>query len=286
MTPLLPALAQKLVQCFETSKNGCFLWVSSAVIREFSDGAENVDQNTSDAIYQFFERQTTTMLRQMNEIVPAEQPDVFEDFFRLLTDAVLYYPEKLLTSTLFAPIFEAALVALTISAQEPLIATLHYLRDVLSYGGLSPSSSTYTSDSTPPALRQSVQSLIMARGELLVQRIIAGLLFSFPRDCIPDGSGVLFDIVEIAPGSIVKWIGDTIALLPAGTVSQAEVERLLTTINGAITARDFKKIRYTMQGRSTSLYQNIADTCRLHDAVSKTQCCSKRGPGAIGSNAI
>jgi transportin-3 len=232
MKPLLPQLAQKLVSCFESSRQGCFLWVTSAVVREFSEGAEYVDTETSEAIYQFFERQCLTMLRILNEIPPSELPDVIEDFFRLMVDAVLYYPNRLILSAYFGPVFDASLTALTLQQNDPLIATLHYLRDILSFGGDNPPSSTYGETTpNPPENKQAVKALMLQRGELLTQRILAGLMFNFPKDCVPDGSGVLLGLAELLPNQVASWIQSTIAMLPAGTVSQAESTRVMTGIN-------------------------------------------------------
>ncbi len=75
MKPLLPALADKLASGFASSRKGCFLWTTDAILREFSEGAEDVDQATSSAIYQFFEQQVLTMLRALNDLPPEELPD-------------------------------------------------------------------------------------------------------------------------------------------------------------------------------------------------------------------
>lgn len=74
MLPLLPALAEKLVVCFEKSSQGCFLWVSGAVVREFVDD-ELVDEATRLAVYNFLERQCLSMFRIMNGKRPEEIPD-------------------------------------------------------------------------------------------------------------------------------------------------------------------------------------------------------------------
>jgi transportin-3 len=73
--PFLPELADKLAACFTASRQGCFLWASDAIIREFSEGAEFVDEATSLAIYRFFEQQALTMLRALNDVPPADLPD-------------------------------------------------------------------------------------------------------------------------------------------------------------------------------------------------------------------
>ena len=75
MTPLLPDLANKLVAGFATSRQGCFLWATAAVIREFGMGRENVDEVTLNAVFQFYEQQATTFLRALNDLIPEELPD-------------------------------------------------------------------------------------------------------------------------------------------------------------------------------------------------------------------
>lgn len=75
MAPLLPQLAEKLASGFSASRQGCFLWATDSIVREFSEGADNIDQNTINAIFQFFEQQATTFLRALNDLPPEELPD-------------------------------------------------------------------------------------------------------------------------------------------------------------------------------------------------------------------
>lgn len=73
--PLLPALADKISTCFAASRQGCFLWTTDALIREYSESAELVDEGTLDAIYQFFEGLAVSMLRALNDVPPGDLPD-------------------------------------------------------------------------------------------------------------------------------------------------------------------------------------------------------------------
>ena len=73
--PLLPALADKVASGFAASRQGCFLWTTDAIVREFCEGAENVDESTSTAIYRFFEEQALSMLRVLNDVPPEDLPD-------------------------------------------------------------------------------------------------------------------------------------------------------------------------------------------------------------------
>lgn len=75
MAPLLPELANKLAAGFTASRQGCFLWATDSIVREFSEGVEHVDQATSDAIFHFYEQQATTFLRALNDLRPEDLPD-------------------------------------------------------------------------------------------------------------------------------------------------------------------------------------------------------------------
>ncbi|KAI9888089.1 MAG: Nuclear import receptor [Watsoniomyces obsoletus] len=247
--PVLPVLADKLVSSFAASRHGCFLWATDAIVREFSEGTEFVDPATTEAIYQFFEAQALTVLRALNVLPPTDLPDVIEDFFRLLVDALIYYPHKFISSNLFAPIFSAALTALTLEQADPLTATLHFLRDLLAYGG----ENSPIADPTANAnLQPTVQKLILTQGELLVQRVLVGMMFSFPKDCFPDASGILLDLVNLVPSEISVWIAKTIQMLPAGTVNTGEAQRLLNQINQRLAEGETRKVRYLLQDFTNS----------------------------------
>ena len=75
MSKMLPDLANKLVAGFSASKQGCFLWATAAVVREFGMGRDNVDEVTFNAVFQFYEQQATTFLRTLNDLLPEELPD-------------------------------------------------------------------------------------------------------------------------------------------------------------------------------------------------------------------
>lgn len=114
------------------------------------------------------------------------------------------------------------------------------MRDILGYGGDNPPRSDSTPN--PPEIQQAVQTVVLAEGETLVQRIMTGMMFTFPKDCIPDASGVLLELVQLLPNQVNVWIAQTIQILPAGTVSQAEAQRLMSQINqyGSLTHRSWQ----------------------------------------------
>lgn len=76
MRPLLPELATRLTQGFDASRQGCFLWATAAIVREFSQGSEQVDTGLANDVYQFYEQQARTFLKMLSDVVrPDELPD-------------------------------------------------------------------------------------------------------------------------------------------------------------------------------------------------------------------
>lgn len=258
--PLLPNLAQQLASGFENSKQGCFLWATDSVLREFAEGAEFVDESTSRAIFKFFEQQALAFLRIMNDLPPEELPDVIEDFFRLLIDALIYYHQELVFSPVCFHILSASISALTLQQESPLMATLHFLRDFLSYGTDHPNSSNFgngynpsqTSRSNPPEIQEAVKQMVVDQKDFLVRRILTGMMFSFPRDCLQDASGVLLTLFEILPQVTTNWVKGTINMLPTGSVRTGEAERLMNAVEVKVQGGDFRKVRVLLQDFTTS----------------------------------
>lgn len=251
--PLLPQFADKLASGFTASRQGCFLWATDSLVREFSDVNENISQDIVDAIYKFYEQQATSFLRQLNDLPPEELPDVIEDFFRLSTDVLLYHANKLLLSNLIAPILSAASTSLTLLKEEPLIATLHFLRDFLAYGNEDAPSSSFDSDGqyrlqvNPPEIQAAVKKLASHEGDNIVKRCMTGMMYSFPQDCFPDASGVLLALFQLMPESTAEWVSGTIMLLPPGTVSEQEKNRLGRNIGQRLQSGEIRKIRSLLQ---------------------------------------
>jgi transportin-3 len=256
--PLLPTLATNIAEGFAASKQGCFLWATDAVIREFSYGAEFIDEATSDNVYRFFAQQATVFFRILSELQPVELPDVIEDFFRLACDAVRFYPKKTITSELALPMVQASLTALTLQLLEPVQATLHFLRDFLDFGFERPPISAFSgpdgepAPATSPEIRAAVQQVIGSTGQELVHRVLTGMMFSFPEDCFPDASGVLLSLFNLGPQAAAQWVQGTLQALPAGTLKPAEGSKLMKGISDKLQQNEPRKVRVLLQDFTNS----------------------------------
>jgi transportin-3 len=145
------------------------------------------------------------------------------------------------------------LSALSLQQTDPLIATLHYYRDLLSFGSENPSISELSDPEgeryvNPAEVQVAVKQLLASQGHLLVQRVLTGMMFSFPGDCFPDASGVLMSLFELIPQEAGAWLQSTIQMLPAGSMKPGEAERLMKSISDKVQSGETRKIRVVLQG--------------------------------------
>lgn len=281
MRPLLPDLANKLVQGFEVSRQGCFLWATASIVREFSQSLDEVDDSLANSVCQFYEQQATTFLKIIGELPPEELPDrayplsgrlynnavltfhiVIEDFFRLAAEMTLYYPTQSVMSPTVETILLAACSSLTLLKEEPIIATLHFLRDLLSYGRNSPPTSSFDQgrQNVPLPVQERVKQLVEKANLDLVQRIMNGMMFTFPEGCFPDASAVLLDMFELMAERTTASVTTTLSMLPAGStnLTPQESQRFLNNIQQRVQSGDIRMIRTTLQDFTTSFRRRNA----------------------------
>jgi len=150
------------------------------------------------------------------------------------------------------------------------MSTLHFLRDFLAYGSdnAPSSSSTKPTAKNTAHMQQAVRELLGGAGEVLSQRVMTGMMYTFPRDCFPDASGVLLAMFQIMPQQVAGWVKTTTDMLPAGSITPQESRRLMDSIdrsanrpayfeailnlNRNIQAGEMRKIRTVLQDFTNS----------------------------------
>jgi transportin-3 len=220
---------------------------------------------------------------------------VIEDFFRLSSDAVRFYPKECLASSLSVPIFSAALSSLTLQQIDPLMATLHYYHDLFSFAFDKPAVSSFTAPdgktyTNPPEIQEAVKQLIASQGQVLVQRILTGMMFTFPGECFPDASSLLMSMFELMPPDAGGWVQSTLQMLPTGTMKPGEAERLLSGISEKVQSGETRKIRVLLQGMNMGpriVYFPSANVCyRLHQLIPTSECGTQGRARPIGSHTV
>ena len=151
-------------------------------------------------------------------------------------------------------ILSAASTSLPLLKEEPIIATLHFLRDLLGYGRNSAPSSSFDQPrhDVPAAIQNRVKELVMNDQGRLVQRILTGMMYSFPEGSFADASGVLLDLFELIPELVSGWVQQTVGMLPTGSITPQESERFMNNIRQRIQTGDIRMIRTILQDFTTS----------------------------------
>lgn len=106
--------------------------------------------------------------------------------------------------------------------------------------------------SNPAQVQEAVKQLVHAQGEIMTQRLMTGMMYTFPADCFPDASGVLLAMFQLMPTVMAQWVASTVSMLPAGSISQQEQERMLRNIDQRIQSGEVRKIRALLQDFTNS----------------------------------
>lgn len=151
-----------------------------------------------------------------------------EDFFRLLMDALYCHPMEFSNSPLLPLIMFAIFSSLGSELEYPLLAVLHFLRDLLGYTvGRVPSAMP---SEVPPEMQVKLRELVMNNGAILCAVLMSGMVFTFPSDCVLDGAGAMMTLTEVDATASVTWIAHSLDALPQEHLSSDERHRFLAQI--------------------------------------------------------
>ncbi|CDR42968.1 CYFA0S10e04346g1_1 [Cyberlindnera fabianii] len=245
LTDLLPTIVNLLVKGFQQTQFGCYLYVSGSVIREFGD--EDTPDATRQAVWAFTYQQISTFLEVFKNTKPIEIPDLIEDFFRMMGDVLSFQIVSFVSSDILKSSFEIAVMSLDIEKFEPLVTTLHFLIDLVSWGFDSPPVSIL--NEIPPEVKQIVRTFVASNGGLLINALLQGLVFKFPSEAVLDASDLLGKTLRLAPSPevSVQWLNAALDSFPAHTVSDQERNKLVQTVGNALASKDYRRIRMSVK---------------------------------------
>jgi transportin-3 len=172
-------------------------------------------------------------------------------------------------SPLIPHVVRAACWSLELLKYDVLIAVLRFLRDFIDNGGPdSPYSGFDQPAANSPEVQATVKQLLHEHGQEITERVLRGMMETFPEDCIPDASGVVLDLLNVLPQETTGWIATTLQNLPANSIRPQEREKLAASIQQwvhtprqllastdtarKISGNDFRKIRVMLQDFTSS----------------------------------
>ena len=168
----------------------------------------------------------------------------------------------------------AILSSLGSELENPLLAVLHFLRDMLGYTvGRVPSA--MPSD-VPPEMQSKLRELVINNGAILCTVLMSGMVFTFPSDCVLDGAAAMMTLIEVDATASVSWIAQSLEALPQEHLSSEERHRFLAQIQtyGLITL-----LELTYRSASHKDYRRIQRHIQDFTAICRRRVISPRHKG-------
>jgi len=176
-------------------------------------------------------------------------PDVIEDFFRMMSDLLMFYPVRLVSDLdlLKSTLRASVLTLTTVNEMAPLVSCLHFLIDFVSWGLPNPPISFF--DENPAGVQTTVQQFLVLdnNGGQLLGVVLNGLVFRFHNDIQQDASDLLLKILTVLPDFqvAVGWLNEVVHALP--NVNEKEIHKLISTISVALPNKDNRRVRSSLK---------------------------------------
>lgn len=240
---IVPSLANQIAIKFNETHYGCYMWVSGAIIREYS--IDELPESVIDTIWTFSKQLMETFITiYSSEIAPnfRQHPDKIEDFFFMMQDVLLCYPFRLITSPQLEAVYEIAKSGLDLFEIDPVSTVSSFLTDLFAYGtNYYPHTGGHN---VPNNVRQMVVELAHQRGGELFQKIIVGFITTLPREADHAVSGLMIKILQLVqPAQATSWLATTLDSLPVNSVSTGEKNKLLQSFTTSLMSGNMKKAR-------------------------------------------
>ncbi|GMM34805.1 Mtr10 protein [Saccharomycopsis crataegensis] len=295
LVSILPRVIDLVSKGYETTKYGCYLWLTGIIIKQFNDDyvSDDIKQGVfnfgilqgklfsswlieqlpgtnipllasndrSSTSYESLENERSKLFDQLINV-----EDKVEDFFRMLDDLILQFPFKVIgdlhnSDSMVQQSFQIGILALNLDKYDPVINTIRFLIDFVSWGNEVPPISMVKSN--PIEVRETVCKFLLSspaggfngesqdtNGLLLFNMCFKGLLFKFPRDAEFETYDLVNRLVKLVfvlsnnnVALIRSWVEFAIEDLPLNSVSDQEKIKTLGEVEAALSKNDFRKFK-------------------------------------------
>ncbi|SCU95168.1 LADA_0G13982g1_1 [Lachancea dasiensis] len=272
---ILPSVANFLTEGYAKTGFGVYLWCSGSLIAVFGDDESfPVDPHTKEAVWQFACAQCVTFMGTFSKLTDSnleEYQESIQDFFLMMTDVVMFFPDRFLTSeALLGPVVTLGLTFVTkLPNYDAYITIIRFLDDVLSWGFETPPISTAALDIVPEEWKEMVlRDVIRSQGSQLVYAIMLGLVTTFSNDSHPDAIGCVMKCLKLclkcSGGNttvVLEWLSN--AMNGIGQVTDKERANLLTIVGNGLPQKDMRRVRNGLKD-FVSWYRRKNISPRLH----------------------
>lgn len=289
LVPILPRIINLVEIGYKDTTFGCYLWITGIVIKEFND--DYVTDDIKQGVFNFGEKQGTLFLESLNlffndinierlimnnkniseadlkilidKLISIE--DKMEDFFRMMSELLVYFPFQLVkqllnANSLASQSFMIGLMGLHLDKYDTLISILRYLIDLVSWGNAVPPIRLYSHN--PPEVRQVVFNFLFmskdgsspSNAAFLFNFCLRGLLFNFPNDVTYDAYDLINKLIKLSlevsdnDSNITKqWIEYFVTGLPENSINDQEKFKFVSKMESSLNTKNMRKLKITIK---------------------------------------
>ncbi|EJS41659.1 mtr10p [Saccharomyces arboricola H-6] len=253
--PILPSVAEFLIQGYSTTGFGSYLWCSGSLIVIFGDDESfPISPELKNAVWKFALSQCETFILNFNKFNKSQLNDYHEaivDFFSLISDLIMFYPGEVLNSTeLLNQILNVALECVNkLDNYDAYICILRCLDDIISWGFKTPPISTVSIEVVPDEWRkQVINEVVIAHGSQLILVLFIGLVTTFENTAHADAISCVVKCLRILTEAnnndstiCIDWIFKVVEQL--GQVTINERDNLAQAVVKGLGTKDYRKVR-------------------------------------------
>ncbi|KAI7846036.1 hypothetical protein COHA_000403 [Chlorella ohadii] len=243
----VPLLVASLPQRFEISRQPCFLYVASELIKTFGD--EPARDLELGGMFSRMMAGSCAMLRSLRDV--SDHPDVADDTFLLAGRALSYAPRLLLTPQLLSVLLDTALAGLLVQHREACCSILAFVVRLLDPA---------THRAVAPEAVQGLQTALAPRAPLLVRLVLAGAVGALPTNRLAELTDVLYAVLKVTNQNGLQWVGEALAGIPDEAATSADKQRFMTAcqqvVAGGLSQRDERVLQQAVDELSELCRRN------------------------------
>ncbi|XP_055614222.1 transportin-3 isoform X2 [Uranotaenia lowii] len=198
--PILETLVKQIITIYSGHNHSCLLYLGSILVDEFACEASCI-QGLLNMLQAFIEP-TFQVLQVENGL--KNNPDMVDDFFRLVARFIQRSPFQLLQSPLVAPIIQCGLLACTLDHRDANLSVMRFFCSLLGYGR----------HDRANELRTIVHGILLQHGESLIMNLLYASVFCLHSYMLPDVADVFVEMKHLNPQQLEGYIRKAVDALP------------------------------------------------------------------------
>ncbi|KAF8647942.1 hypothetical protein AX16_006474 [Volvariella volvacea WC 439] len=240
--PIAASVVKRMSTGFEATGYPSFLWIVGKMVGRFGN-EENAELRA--AFYNAYEVTTHKMVLLLQSKVPAEIPDVLEDYVHMILQYIDLAPDSFFESLAFHSAFQISLSALSLIHTDIIFAALELFRNILTHDCLQP----LNGQPPPPKFpvyAVAIRSVVSKEGYKLVAALLSGLVGDFPEDSTSLVVTIFRMLAAIWPTELGQWLPPVLQHLPDTTTPPQAKMQFLTDVSTAINNGQHDKVKFAI----------------------------------------